>query len=151
MALRPSISGTNVSYSWTPTTYMTNPTALAPSVNPPSDTRYRLTVSSNVGCGISTDEVEVKVYDRLKIPNTFTPNGDGYNDVWEIDLLPNFDQSVLEVYNTAGQLVHRNVGYSKPWDGTRNGAKLPAGTYYYVIDLKASKTDKITGYITIIR
>jgi gliding motility-associated-like protein len=151
MALRPSISGTNVSYSWTPTTYMINPTALAPSVNPPSDTRYRLTVSSNVGCGISTDEVEVKVYERLKIPNTFTPNGDGYNDVWEIDLLPNFDQSVLEVYNTAGQLVHRNVGYSKPWDGTRNGAKLPAGTYYYVIDLKASKTDKITGYITIIR
>jgi gliding motility-associated-like protein len=149
--LKSSISGTNVTYSWTPTTYMINPTALAPSVNPPSDARYRLTVSSNAGCGTSTDEVEVKVYDRMKIPNTFTPNGDGYNDVWEIDPLSNFDQSVVEVYNTAGQLVHRNVGYSKPWDGTRNGAKLPAGTYYYVIDLKASKTDKFTGYITIIR
>lgn len=149
--LKSSVSGTNVSFSWSPTTYMTNPTAAAPTVNPPSDMRYRLTVSSNVGCGISTDEVEVKVFERIRIPNTFTPNGDGYNDVWEIDLLPIFESSVLEVYNTAGQLVHRSIGYAKAWDGTRNGNPVPAGTYYYVVDLKLPKTEKLTGYITIIR
>lgn len=149
--LKPSISGTSVSHSWSPTNYMANPTAVSPTVNPPSDVRYRLTVSSNVGCGISTDEMEVKVFDRIRIPNTFTPNGDGYNDVWEIDLLPIFESSVLEVYNTAGQLVHRSIGYSRAWDGRRNGNPVPAGTYYYVVDLKIPKAEKLTGYITIIR
>jgi gliding motility-associated-like protein len=149
--LKPTISGTNVSFSWSPTSYMSNPSALAPTVNPPSDFKYRLTVSSNVGCGSSTDEMEVKVFERIKIPNTFTPNGDGYNDVWEIDLLPLFESSVLEVYNTAGQLVLRSIGYSKAWDGTRNGKPVPAGTYYYVVDLKVPKAEKLTGYITIIR
>jgi gliding motility-associated-like protein len=149
--IKSSISGTSVSYSWSPTTYMANPTAPSPTVNPPSDFRYRLTVSSNVGCGSSTDEMEVKVFERIKIPNTFTPNGDGYNDVWEIDLLPIFESSVLEVYNTAGQLVHRSIGYAKAWDGTRNGNPVPAGTYYYAIDLKIPKAEKLSGYITIIR
>jgi gliding motility-associated-like protein len=149
--LKPSISGTSVSHSWSPTNYMANSTAVSPTVNPPSDIRYRLTVSSNVGCGISTDEMEVKVFDRIRIPNTFTPNGDGYNDVWEIDLLPIFESSVLEVYNTAGQLVHRSIGYSRAWDGTRNGNPVPAGTYYYTVDLKIPKAEKLTGYITIIR
>jgi gliding motility-associated-like protein len=149
--LQSSISGTNVSYSWSPPTYITDPTAVSPTVNPPSDIRYRLTVSSNVGCGSSTDDMEVKVFERIRIPNTFTPNGDGYNDVWEIDLLPTFESSVLEVYNTAGQLVHRTKGYAKAWDGTRNGKPVPAGTYYYVVDLKIPQTEKLTGYITIIR
>jgi gliding motility-associated-like protein len=130
---------------------MQDPSAVAPFVNPPSDFRYRLTVTSNAGCGTSTDEMEVKVFETIKIPNTFTPNGDGYNDVWQIDLLDQFESSVLEVYNTAGQLVHRNIGYSQAWDGTRNGNPLPAGTYYYAIDFKLPGYAKLAGYITIIR
>jgi gliding motility-associated-like protein len=127
-----------------------NQSAQAPTVNPPVDTRYRLTVRSNDGCGTSSDETQVLVFEKIKVPNTFTPNGDGYNDVWQIDLLDLFENSITEVYNTAGQLVHRSVGYSKPWDGTRNGKRLPAGTYYYLIDLKTN-ADRLTGYVTIIR
>jgi gliding motility-associated-like protein len=130
---------------------MQNPTAVRPTVNPPSDRAYRLEVISNVGCGSSMDETLVKVFETVKVPNTFTPNGDGFNDFWEIELLPIFDNCVLEVYNTAGQIVYRSIGYSKPWDGTRNGSQLPAGTYYYVIDLKVQNASRLSGYITIIR
>ncbi len=145
-------SGTDISYAWSPAQYMSDPGLLNPLVNPPSDIRYRLTVSSNTGCtNTSTDEVEIRVFDFLKVPNTFTPNGDGYNDVWELDQLRAFEKSVTEVYNTAGQLVHRDIGYSRPWDGTRNGKALPAGTYYYVIDLKVDPFPKLSGYLTIIR
>jgi len=149
--LRSTISGTDVSHFWSPVTYMEDPSAVRPFVNPPSDSRYRLTVISNRGCGSQTDEMEVKVLETIKVPNTFTPNGDGYNDVWEIELLNLFESCILEVYNTAGQLVHRNIGYSRPWDGTRNGNPLPAGTYYYAIDLRLPGYDKLAGYITIIR
>jgi gliding motility-associated-like protein len=94
--------------------------------------------------------VNVLVFETIKVPNTFTPNGDGYNDTWQIDLLDLFDESLTEVYNTAGQLVYRDIGHGKPWDGTRNGKPVPAGTYYYVIDLKTN-ADKLRGYVTIIR
>ena len=149
--LQSAVTGTNTSFQWTPVTDMQNPTAVRPTVNPPSDRAYRLEVISNVGCGTSTDETLVKVFETVKVPNTFTPNGDGYNDFWEIELLPIFENCVLEVYNTAGQIVYRSIGYSKPWDGTRNGSQLPAGTYYYVIDLKVQNASKLSGYITIIR
>ncbi len=149
--LQSTITGTNTSFRWTPITDMANPTAVRPMVNPPSDRAYRLEVTSNVGCGSSSDETIVKVFETVKVPNTFTPNGDGYNDFWEIDLLPIFETCVMEVYNTAGQIVYRTIGYSKPWDGTRNGSPLPAGTYYYVIDLKVQNASKLSGYITIIR
>jgi gliding motility-associated-like protein len=148
--LKSSVQGSNVSFSWSPPTDMVNQSAQAPTVNPPVDTRYRLTVRSNDGCGTSSDETQVLVFEKIKVPNTFTPNGDGYNDVWQIDLLDLFENAITEVYNTAGQLVHRSVGYSNPWDGTRNGKRLPAGTYYYVIDLKTN-ADRLTGYVTIIR
>ena len=67
----------------------------------------------------------------------------------EIEYLDSYQGSVLEVYNTVGQLVYRSFGYNTPWDGTTNGRKLPAGTYYYVLDPK-NKRKKMAGYVTII-
>jgi gliding motility-associated-like protein len=148
--LKSAVIGSNVSYTWSPTTDMANPTSVTPTVNPPADTRYRLTVTSNNGCGTSSDETAVLVFEKIKVPNTFTPNGDGYNDKWQIDLLDQFENSITEIYNTAGQLMYRDIGHTKPWDGTRNGNPAPAGTYYYVIDLKTN-ADRLTGYVTIIR
>lgn len=148
--LKSSVAGTNVQFNWTPTNGIVNPESSAPTVNPETSIRYRLTVSSGTGCGTSSDEVEVQVLESIRVPNTFTPNGDGYNDVWQIELLDIFERSVTEVYNPAGQLMFRSVGYGKPWDGKRNGKPLPAGTYYYVIDLKTN-ADRLTGYVTIIR
>jgi gliding motility-associated-like protein len=151
-----SASGTDLRYSWTPAQNMSLANTLRPVVTPPATNYpqvfpYRLEVTSNLGCGTSTDDMTVTVYETVRIPNTFTPNGDGYNDFWEIELLPEFTQAVLEVYNTAGTLVYRSIGYNKPWDGKYKGSYLPAGTYYYVVDLKVLNASKLSGYVTIIR
>jgi gliding motility-associated-like protein len=116
--------------------------------SPPNDTRYLLRAVSDSGC-VDTSSVFVKVLFEPVVPNTFTPNGDGINDRWEIEYLDSYQGSVLEVYNTVGQLVYRSFGYNTPWDGTTNGRKLPAGTYYYVLDPK-NKRKKVAGYVTII-
>jgi gliding motility-associated-like protein len=95
--------------------------------------------------------MNVTVFETVKVPNTFTPNGDGYNDTWEIELLKIFPEAVVEVYNTTGSIVYRSVTYQQPWDGKHNGKMLPAGTYYYTIDLKVQNSKRLAGYVTIIR
>ena len=89
----------------------------------------------------------------LKLPkptNTFTPNGDGINDTWEIPYLNQYTNCILEIYATTGQMLYRSIGYPKNWDGKYNGNDLPTGTYYYVIDPKNGR-QKLSGYITILR
>ncbi|HVV56258.1 MAG TPA: gliding motility-associated C-terminal domain-containing protein, partial [Mucilaginibacter sp.] len=54
------------------------------------------------------------------------------------------------VYDRDGKLIYQSIGYAKPWDGTRNGAKVPQGTYYYMIDLK-NGTPKISGWVLVTR
>ncbi|MCC8424806.1 gliding motility-associated C-terminal domain-containing protein [Mucilaginibacter sp. UR6-11] len=83
-------------------------------------------------------------------PNTFTPNGDGINDSWQIAGLNTYPNCEVTVYNRFGTRLYQSKGYSKSWDGTINDHILPAGTYYYVIDLN-NNTPKISGYVALIR
>jgi gliding motility-associated-like protein len=99
---------------------------------------------------VGTSNVFVKVLLKPVVPNTFTPNGDGYNDRWDIKDLNQYVGCVVEVYNTAGALIFRSTGYGQPWDGTSNGKPVPAGTYYYVIDPKNGRS-RIAGYVTVLR
>ena len=151
IVLSGSIKGTNVSYSWIPTSNMSNSQSLQPSVNPSVDTKYTLQVVSNIGCGTSTDEVFVRVYDKILIPNAFSPNGDGVNDNWVIEPLDLFDESITQVYNRYGQVVYKSNGYAKPWDGLANGKPVPAGNYYYVINLQTNNEPPLTGWVMIVR
>jgi len=154
--LQGSASGTDIRYTWSPTQNMDFPGSLRPTVTLnansfPQDFSFRLDVTSNLGCGTSSDEMIVTVFETVKVPNTFTPNGDGFNDTWEIELLRIFSDAVVEIYNTTGNLVFKSIGYSQPWDGKRNGQALPAGTYYYTIDLKVLNAKKLVGYVTIFK
>jgi gliding motility-associated-like protein len=85
------------------------------------------------------------------IPNTFTPNNDGINDVWKISGLENFPAVQVNVYSRDGKQVYTSVGYGKPFDGTENGQTLPEGVYYYTIDLKTKDCGATSGSLTIIR
>lgn len=149
VVLNATASGTNISVNWSPPTGLDNAATINPKTSPSADITYTLTVTTAEGCAVR-DEVFVKYLSDIKIPNTFTPNGDGYNDRWEILSLDSYPGSILEVYSSAGQLIFRTQGYAKPWDGTNNGKPLPAGTYYYVIDPKNARK-KIAGYVTLIR
>ncbi len=143
-------SGTIVSYFWEPPLYLSHVDSLQPLIiKPRLDQQYKLTVTGRGGC-ISTDFMKMTVQRLPQPPNTFTPNGDGINDSWGIRFLDQYPGAVIEVYNTAQQLVFRNVGYTKPWDGSINGRPAPAGTYYFVIDTR-NRRGKLSGYVTIIR
>jgi gliding motility-associated-like protein len=101
-------------------------------------------------CGTSTSSVFVRVYEKITIPNTFSPNNDGINDVWDIASLNTYPTSVIQVFDRWGRQVFESTGYSTPWNGTYNGSALPEGTYYYIIDLKIG-TPKISGWVLIVK
>jgi gliding motility-associated-like protein len=93
-------------------------------------------------------ESEVPV---IEIPNGFTPNGDGMNDIWELsDLSELYPNMRIQVFNRWGQMVFSSKGYSNPWNGKRQGQDLPTATYYYIIAL-SNDIDPLQGNVTIIR
>jgi len=147
--LNPIISGDIIGYSWSPAIGLSDANIKNPIANPAVTTTYTLTVTSAGGCTASAD-VTVNVLPQIAIPNAFTPNGDGINDLWNIANLSDYPACTVDVFNRNGQLVFHSLGYGKPWTGTYNGSPLPTGTYYYVIDLKDGRK-KHAGAVTIIK
>jgi gliding motility-associated-like protein len=111
--------------------------------------KVTLKVTDNNGC-TALQTINISIHcDDIHIPNTFTPNGDGINDKWEIAGLQGDESTIVKVYNRYGDLLFKNVGYSIPWDGTYKDKKLPAGVYYYVINTRGSN-QVISGSVSII-
>src|SRR5690606_29577022 len=74
----------------------------------------------------------------LKIPQIFTPDGNGMNDVWPFlseDGLEPWNEATIRVFDQRGSLVFETQGFSSPWDGKKDGTYVPKGTYFYVIDM----------------
>ena len=143
-------SGDHVNIFWTPTDYLDDPTSLIPTTTSPGNITYTLHVQSTVGCGESTSTVFVRVYKKLTIVNTFTPNGDGINDYWTIKNINDYPHAEVSVFDRYGQAVFHNIGYGKPWDGTCNNKKMPAGTYYYIIDLHEDNLPLKSGWVAVL-
>jgi gliding motility-associated-like protein len=110
-----------------------------------------VTLTSPLAC-TDTAEVEVVLNIRLKVPNTFTPNGDGNHDFFEIPNLLYFKKATVEIFNQWGERVFKSEpGYPTPWDGKRGGQDLAESTYYYMIDLKERGYNNQSGYLTLVR
>ncbi|PZR23893.1 MAG: hypothetical protein DI535_23105 [Citrobacter freundii] len=144
------VTGENLTYSWTPVLYMDNPASLTPVITPPHDTTYVLKVVSNDGCGEATDTMKVFVYKDVFIPNTFTPNGDGINDTWYIPALSAYPNFELFVYDRWGHLVWQAKKSNVHWDGRSKGQALPMGAYVYMLDLKEGGK-LLKGTVAIVR
>ncbi|RYF67476.1 MAG: T9SS type B sorting domain-containing protein, partial [Cytophagaceae bacterium] len=94
----------------------------------------------------------------LIVYNEFTPNGDGNNDLFRIDCIENYPNNTLQVHNRYGVMVYKTRGYANNWDGTANqnspvneDNKLPAGTYYYVLELNDGSGATKAGWLYIMR
>lgn len=141
--------GEQITFSWSPDTYINDTGQLNPIVSPPADITYTLSAKSSWGC-TNAGSVNIKVVAKIFVPTAFTPNGDGRNDRWEIPYLdPSFGGSV-SVFNRWGQLVYHVSSAKVSWDGMVNGIPEPTGVYVYVITFKNNKMI-LKGTLTLIR
>jgi len=109
------------------------------------------------GC-IGKDSVEIKIlgYHALKIPEGYSPNGDGIHDTFDIIGIEAFPSNLFKVYNRWGSLVFESKGYHNEWNGYSNSnlvngkEPMPEGTYYYVLDL-GDGSELLSGWIYISR
>jgi|GEM_PF-3501238 len=114
--------------------------------------KYIIKVLDANNCEI-TDSFIVEKTDKncQEIPEIFTPNGDGQNDVWNIGNVHIYPNIEVEIFNRWGILVFKSNGYNEPWDGTYNGKKLPMDAYYYVIYLNKEGHEILKGIVSIVR
>ena len=147
--LDPTVSDPTVHYLWSPNVDINNDTLKNPTITGDIDRTYTLTVTDSVGC-VSQDTVQVKVSPEIKMTNTFTPNGDGINDKWDIIGLIAYEQATVDIFNRYGQQVFHSLGYPIPWNGTIGGKQVPSGVYYYLIDTHFNGL-VLSGSVTVIR
>lgn len=150
VVLQPEITGNIMTYAWTPATGLSNTIIANPIADPGTTMTYFLQVTSTAGCQ-TIAKVTVNVLVPIYVPNTFTPNGDGVNDLWDISSLLNYPNCTVDVFNRYGQSLFHSRGYSKPWDGTFNGNQLQPGVYYYIIDPKVGLIKPLSGWVSIMR
>jgi gliding motility-associated-like protein len=149
IALNPVVSGNIVSYKWQPAEGLSDANSQFPVASPPVTTSYKLTVTTDKGC-LNNASVTVNVVNQIIIPNTFTPNADGHNDLWAIKYLDAYTTCMVSIYSRNGGLVFQSKGYGSPWNGTSGGKALPAGVYFYIIDLNDGSLP-LSGNVTIVR
>ncbi|WMJ74603.1 gliding motility-associated C-terminal domain-containing protein [Cytophagaceae bacterium ABcell3] len=137
-----------VSYQWEDHESLNNTSVDNPIASPKETTVFSVEVADTNGCFASA-EVTVFV-EELHIPNTFTPNGDGVNDVWRIRNIHFYPEASIEIFNRWGVILYRESGVFSGWDGRSNGAEMPAGTYYYTLKT-APGSEPVSGFITIVR
>ncbi|MDZ4667535.1 MAG: gliding motility-associated C-terminal domain-containing protein, partial [bacterium] len=125
------------SYLWTPSLGLSATDISQPRANPMDTTTYYLTETINLtGCS-NTNSVRVNVVLDIEFFNGFSPNGDGFNDTWNIPILNYFPENTVTINNRWGSEVWSLKNYNSAtnaWDGKNmNGDDLPDGTYFYIV------------------
>jgi gliding motility-associated-like protein len=147
-------AGGGILYQWTPTTGLSNPAIANPIATLSQTTTYTVTAYTAQGCS-SSDQVTVFVYKGpdIYVPNAFSPNGDGRNDVFRAIPVGITQFESLSVFNRYGQKIFFTTNASFGWDGTWQGKKQGQGTYVWMvsgIDFRGQKIFK-KGTVLLIR
>ncbi len=150
----------NLDFNWSSTATILDQTDSTITIAAAYPNKYELTLSvtDQFGCKYKST-VDLYVIDSLmaRIPNAFTPNGDGINDTWNLQQVflkqitsnPPIPVAVT-IWNKNGKIVKRFLVNDEPqWNGTDNyGRKLPPGPYWYVIIINKKIVSK--GTVTIV-
>ena len=126
-------AGAGATYSWTPPGSLSCDTCATPIASPTTTTTYTLTITLN-GC-TSTDTVTVFVEEEcgeLFVPNVFSPNGDGNNDVLQVygNCILDFEFAIFDRW---GQKVFEITDPALTWDGRFNGKMMDAAVFVYYL------------------
>lgn len=149
ITFNPTTNDPSLVFAWSPSADFANPNVLRPTITATKNQVYTIRATGAGNC-TATDTLSVKVLRPIKVPNAFSPNGDGINDTWGIENLADYPGAVVEIYDRSGGVIYRTFNYGTPWDGTRNGKPVPVGTYYYIIQPK-NTFKQISGYVVLLR
>ncbi len=98
-----------------------------------SSGHYQVTVTDSAGCFIIGSVEIFYVENGIYVPNVFSPNGDGHNDVFDFYSI-NLKNAETKIYNRWGQLLFESNNLRDKWDGTFNGLPVDVGVYVYSIE-----------------
>ncbi|MCH2022506.1 MAG: gliding motility-associated C-terminal domain-containing protein [Saprospiraceae bacterium] len=144
-------------YNWIPDTTLSDYYIFNPEAKPRITTVYYLIVTNEFGCK-TIDSVIVNIREPICglpmvfVPNAFTPDGDGYNDVLMVNG-NNITQVTISVYNRWGQKVFESNDQNIGWDGKFNGNDLPPDVYGYYMKCTCDNGSDlfVKGNITLLR
>ncbi|MFK7932266.1 MAG: gliding motility-associated C-terminal domain-containing protein, partial [Saprospiraceae bacterium] len=144
-------------YEWTPAIGLDNPNIPDPIAQPTETTTYTLTITNRDGCtNLRSLIIEVLNLECLPpnifVPQAFSPNGDGKNDVLLVRGVP-IESLYFAVYNRWGQLVFETEDQQRGWDGTVQGEAVPAAVFGYYLKVNCFGGEEFItkGNVTLIR
>jgi gliding motility-associated-like protein/uncharacterized repeat protein (TIGR01451 family) len=145
------------SYAWTPATYLNCTDCPNPEVTPADSLSYLLTVTSAAGCN-ATVLYRVLLFPpcdagRLEVPNAFTPDGDGLNDVFRVVPYEGVETvGLLVIYDRWGQRIYEGSGTDAAWDGATDGEPAPSESYVYMVEIRCDDGASVRwGQVTLLR
>lgn len=143
-----------VRYQWSPADGLSSTVVPDPVTRYNSDITYRVQAFSTEGC-VGEDDIHVRFMSgpEIYIPNAFTPNGDGVNDMFRPMPVGFTKMEYFRIYNRWGEEIFSSVQYMKGWDGRKKGSPATADTYIWIvggININGQKVEK-RGTVTLIR
>jgi gliding motility-associated-like protein len=146
------VSGSGT-YSWTPPGSLSCDDCQSPTASPLVTTTYIVSLVDSNGCA-SSDTITVIVLEEydLFVPNAFSPNGDGHNDILYVRGT-GVEWVTLRVYDRVGEKVWETHDLMQGWDGNYHGAPMNTGIFVYYLEAKmySGETIKKEGDITLVR
>lgn len=138
---------------WESSPYLSCLKCNQPYANPPETTTFYASIISPDGCD-ETDSVNVFVRGNIYVPNAFTPDGDGLNDIFKAEGV-DISEFKMEVFNRWGDLVFISENIRHGWDGSHrsDGYYCPADIYQYRIVARENHGDyfELNGHVTLLR
>lgn len=105
---------------------------------------YNFYIRDTKGCGITPGTFQI-----LAAPKFFSPNGDGFNEVWQVPLLALQPKTIITIFDRYGKLLYSFKANQQGWNGTYNGQNLFADDYWYTILFENGRLVK--GHFSLIR
>ena len=146
------VSNTAISYVWSPAEYLSCNVCQNPVTEPNKPMTFTVTIYDVNGCSVS-DIVRIYYDALIYVPNTFTPNHNGTNELF-FALGVNIRDFRLEIFNRWGELIYSGDALSQMWDGTYAGKPSPDGVYTWKIEYGEMISDKrhqIVGHVNLLR
>ncbi len=136
---------------WTPAGSLNCANCRLTQAFPEVTTMYTVELTDKNGC-LAKDSVLVEIGGILRVPNTFTPNGDGHNDQF-LTVGVNITKFRLQIFNRWGQLIFETTDINNGWDGTYAGVMSKEDTYVWKVTYEhlTTQTEQVMGHVNLVK